>query len=283
MNYLYIILTVCSLTLQSAIRKSYGKQLNGKGTCVFNGFACLMAALFFWTSGGFQFAFHGPVIIWALVFGVFFGTATYASLCALQIGPMSLTSLAISYSLMIATLYGILFRHEKISIWTVIGLLLLAVSLVFITVKKDEKKISLRWVILALIALISNGICTIVQREQQIAFEGNYKNEFMMVALVAVFAVFWGMSMLKERHEMKTCLKKGAGHMVLWGIANGAANLFVMILATRMPASLMYPLISGGSIILTWLTARFFYKDQLSVLQNWGLVLGTGAVVLLNI
>ena len=65
-------------------------------------------------------------------------------------------------------------------------------------------------------------------------------------------------------------------------IHNGAANLFVMILA-KMPASPVYPLISGGSIILTWIIARFFYKEKLTVYQNIGLVLGIGAVAFLNL
>ena len=72
--------------------------------------------------------------------------------------------------------------------------------------------------------------------------------------------------------------------MLLWGILNGAANLFVMILAAkRVPSALMYPLISGGSIILTWITSRFYYKEKLTILQNIGLIVGIAAVVLLNL
>ena len=81
---------------------------------------------------------------------------------------------------------------------------------------------------------------------------------------------------------MKACLKDGIVLMVFWGILNGAANLFIMMLA-RMPASLVYPLISGGSIILTWIASRIFYKEKLTVYQNVGLVFGVGAVVFLNL
>lgn len=168
----------------------------------------------------------------------------------------------------------------------VAGLVLLAVSLMLIAMKEKDKsdtqKISFRWAFYAVAALLSNGICTIIQREQQIVFEGRYKNEFMIVALVGIFIAFTIVALFKERSDIKPCLKGGIIFMVLWGVLNGAANLFVMILA-KMPASLVYPLISGGSIILTWIAARFFYKEKLTVCQNIGLVLGIVSVVLLNL
>jgi len=288
MNYILIILTVLSLSLQGVCRKSYSKATLNKGTILFNGCSCLAAALFFFASGGFRFEYNGVVVLWALIFGIFFGTTTLTSFKALQTGPLALTALVTSYSLLIATLYGIFWQGEKVGVLTVIGLILLAASLFLIAMKEksetDTKKVSLKWAIFAVTALLTNGICTILQREQQIAFDGKYKSEFMIVALVGIFIAFMIIVFFKEREEIKPCLKKGALLMLLWGILNGAANLFVMILAAkRVPASLMYPLISGGSIILTWITSRFFYKEKLTKLQNIGLVLGIAAVVLLNL
>lgn len=288
MNYILIILTAVSLTLQGAVRKSYSEAASNRGTILFNGCSCLAAALFFFASGGFRFEYNGVVVVWALIFGVFFGMTTLASFKALQTGPMSLTSLVTSYSLLIATFYGIFWKNEEVGALTVIGLIFLAVSLFLIAMKekdeKDTKKISLKWAIFAVTALLSNGICTILQREQQIAFNGGYKSEFMIVALVGIFVFFLILALLKEKSDIRISLKKGALLMFLWGILNGAANLFVMMLsAKRVPASLMYPLISGGSIILTWITARFFYKEKLTMLQNVGMILGTASVIFLNL
>lgn len=288
MEYILIILTVLSLTLQGVLRKSYSKNVSNRGTILFNGCSCLAAALFFFARGGFKFDYNGVVVCWALIFGVFFGTTTLAGFKALQTGPLSLTSLVTSYSLLIATLYGIISGAETVDGLMTVGLILLAVSLFLIAMKEksetDTKKISLKWAIFAVTALLSNGICTILQREQQIAFDGKYKSEFMIVALVGIFIVFLVIALLKEKQDIKICLKKGALLMLFWGILNGAANLFVMILAAkRVPASLMYPLISGGSIILTWIMSRFYYKEKLTMFQNIGLILGIVAVVLLNL
>jgi multidrug transporter EmrE-like cation transporter len=71
--------------------------------------------------------------------------------------------------------------------------------------------------------------------------------------------------------------------MVLCGVANGASNLFVIALSPNMPASIMFPLVSAGGIVLTSLISIFIYRERLSVLQYIGMVLGIGAIVFLNI
>ena len=50
-----------------------------------------------------------------------------------------------------------------------------------------------------------------------------------------------------------------------------------------MAASLMFPLISAGGIILTYIVSRFAYKEKLSLNQNIGVVLGVAAVIFLNL
>ena len=288
MDYILIILTVLSLSLQGVLSKSYSKSTLNRGAILFNACSSLASALFFYASGGFRFEYNSMVIFLALIFGVFFGTTTLTNFKALQTGPLALTTLVTSYSLLLATLYGIFWKGEEVGKLTIIGIVFLAISLFLIAMKekdeKETKKISLKWVIFAVTALLTNGICTILQREQQIAFDGKYKSEFMMVALVGIFIAFMIIAFFKEREDIKPCLKKGTLSMLFKGVLNGSANLFVMILAAkRVPSSLMYPLISGGSIILTWLMSRFFYKENLNRFQNLGLVLGIASVVLLNL
>ena len=70
---------------------------------------------------------------------------------------------------------------------------------------------------------------------------------------------------------------------ILCGAFNGMVNLFVMILSGLMPVSLMFPIISAGGIVATFIISQVFYKEKLSKLQLIGFVLGTISVVLLNI
>ena len=60
-------------------------------------------------------------------------------------------------------------------------------------------------------------------------------------------------------------------------------NLFVMILSGKVAASVMFPLISGGGIILTYLISKFFYKETLSRRQFVGFILGLLSVIFLSL
>ena len=64
---------------------------------------------------------------------------------------------------------------------------------------------------------------------------------------------------------------------------NGIVNLFVMILSGKMPVALMFPLISAGGIIVTYIVSRFFYKEKLTKMQFAGFILGIASVVFLHI
>lgn len=126
-------------------------------------------------------------------------------------------------------------------------------------------------------------MCSVVQKMQQLAFNGAYKNEFMILALAIVVVVLTGFVIAKERKEIKTFAKVGWHLAAFCGVMNGIVNLFVMILSGRMPVSLMFPLISAGGIVITYLVSKFFYKEKLTQRQFIGFIIGIISVVFLNI
>ena len=71
--------------------------------------------------------------------------------------------------------------------------------------------------------------------------------------------------------------------MVLCGAANGFVNLLVMVASAQMNKSVLFPLISAGGIVLTWLISAIIYREKLSVRQNIGMLLGVLSIVLFNL
>ena len=126
-------------------------------------------------------------------------------------------------------------------------------------------------------------MCTVVQKMQQIASKGSYKNEFMIVALAIVTVVMLLMSVLTEKKQIKQYAKVGWHWAIICGILNGMVNLFVMVLSGKMSVSLMFPLISAGGLIVTYIVSKFFYKEKLTKMQFVGFLFGLAAVVFLNI
>ena len=282
MNAVLLISIILGVSAQNIIKKPYTQKNSGKGAFIFGALSSIAAMLFFViTSGGFRW--ESGLVPYALGFALSYGTSTVFSVLATASGSLSLTALIISFSLMIPTFYGLIFLNDPVSVGLVPGLILLAASLVLINLKSDSIKITPKWLLYVFLAFVGNGMCSTVQKMQQVAFDGAYKNEFMIIALLSVCVGLMTVSLFTEKNDIKLCIKNGWYFALPCGIMNGAVNLFVMLLSARMPVSLMFPLVSAGGIVITYFVSRFIYKEKLTKLQLIGFVLGTVSVVLLNI
>lgn len=282
LNVIFLIAIILGVSGQNIVKKPYTQKMGGSGVYFFNAILSAAALLFFAVTAT-KLDFDLSFIPYSIGFAASYAIATVFLVLAIAYGSLSLTSLFFSYSLMIPTLYGLVFLKDDISVGFILGLALLVVSL-FLVNKNDKKaKFSFKWIICVILAFLGNGMCTVVQNMQQVAFDGAYKNEFMIVALAIVALVMSIMSLIKERKAMKVYAKAGWHWALICGLLNGMVNLFVMILSRSMPVSVMFPLISAGGLVVTYLVSRFVYKESLTKLQFVGFILGLAAVVFLNI
>ncbi len=282
MSAFYLITIITLLAAQHVGQKEYNKRTAAGGKYLYGMIVSLFAAVFFvLTSGG--LTWDAQVLPYSAGFAAAYGIGTAGGVAAVACGSLSLTTLITSYSLMIPTLYGLIFLNDAVGAGFFPGIVTLALSLVLINKKDDGEAISLKWVICVTLAFIGNGMCSVAQKMQQVASGGAYKNEFMIIALIFV-AIGMGICSLKSERAMAKEYAKNAWYVAaLTGIFNGIVNLFVMILSGIMPVAVMFPLISAGGIILTYVISRFIYKEKLSKLQLTGFVLGVVSVILLNI
>lgn len=281
MNAIYLISVILGLSLQNVMKKGYTKKNSG-GVYLFGVLTCLSATLFFAvTSSGFQW--NVKILPFSLAFAAAYVTAMIAGVLAIGCGSLSLTSLIVSYSLLIPALYGLIFLDDPIGLGFYPGILLLVISLLLINKHEEKKKINFKWIIYVILAFLGNGMCSVFQKMQQVAFEGAYKNELMILALVTGAVVLTIISFIKDGKQMSTYIKNGWLFGLLSGMFNGIVNLFVMVLSGRMSASLMFPLISAGGIIVTYLISRWIYKEELTKKQLVGFILGIASVIFLNI
>jgi len=282
LNVIYLSSIIFGVSIQNIFKRQFSDKTNGKGIFVFGSLVSLFAMLFFVVTSK-NPNFNMEFLPYSIGFAASFGTTTLFSVLAVSCGSLSLTSLFTSYSLMIPTFYGLLFLKDPISKGLIPGIILLVTSLVLTNKKSEENKISFKWVIYVILAFVGNGMCSTVQKMQQIAFNGAYKNEFMIIALAIVTIFLLTFSLFTERKEIKIYVKSGWWLAILSGVINGAVNLFVMILSGRIPVSLMFPLISAGGIIFTYLISKLFYKERLSKTQFAGFIIGIISVVFLNV
>ncbi len=282
MNALYLVTIILFVAGQNIIKKPYSEKTKGDGVYLFGVLTAVASMLFFVLTSKNMY-FDAKIIPYSILFATVFSLSNVSIFIAIACGSVSLTSLISSYSLMLPTVYGLIFLHESMSIGFIPGIILLMISLFLINKTGDDATISLKWVISVIIAFVSGGLCSVFQNLQQVRFDGAYKNEFMIIALLISAVVLLIICFVKERKEMVNYIKCGWHYGLICGLMNGAVNLFVMILSARMSVSIMFPLISAGGIIVTYVVSRVFYKERLTNKQFAGFILGIVSVVLLNI
>lgn len=282
MNYIYLILIILAVSFQNIVQKPYTQKTEGKGVFTFTLMSSLAALLFFIiTSKGLKF--DSGILLYSFFFALSYMTCSVSLVAAIGSGSLSLTTLINSYSLMLPTLYGLIFLKDAIKPGLIPGIILLAISLFLTNKKGSDKKFSVKWLIYVSLAFVGNGMCTIVQKSQQLAFDGAYKNEFMIAALSMVVILLIPVVLKKEGKNALSLIKAGWKWALPCGLANGLANMLVMVLSGIMAASLMFPLISAGGLIITYLVSKFFYKEYLTKLQTAGMFVGLASVILLNL
>ena len=282
-NALLLLTIVVFVSVQQVTKKAYNSKVTG-GTLSFSAASCVAALVVFLITSGGKLNFNTEFLVYSVLFAVSYSVAVVLGVLAISTGPLSLTSLLTSFSLLIPTFYGILVLDEPVSPNLFLGLILLAAALVLINIeKKGEKKITLKWILYVVLAFVGNGMCSTVQKVQQIACEGLYKSEFMIVALIISIVALSILALITEKKQIVDHLKKGAVLYTVCGLANGVVNFLVIFLATRMAASVMFPVISAGGIVLTFLVSLFVYKEKLSKWQILGSALGLVSVIFLNL
>lgn len=293
MQYLLLASVILLNTAQNIVAKQYGLVARKSNTFFFSAISSFVAMIFFMFGIGFRFDYHPAVLGYSVAFGVCYAAAIGGNFLAIKNGPLAVSTLVMSYSLVIPTMYGIVAQNEKLSPLGAVGVICLCISLVLInelkvkndagdeTAERRNSALSIKWLIYVLISFFGNGICATVQKVQPVVFDGRYKNEFMIVGLLVSGVLFMILS-LADKEKLRESSFPCVGFGALKGAANGISNMIVIVLVTMIPGTILYPTVSAGAVVLAFILAITIYKERLSKKQLAGYVFGIVAVILLN-
>lgn len=295
MDTVFTLILSLAAALNGSIAKKYytDKAPAGlSGVFVFNAVSSLIAAVILLCWGGF-----GTLSVFTIVLGVAFGAVTalqgITNISALQVGPMSYTSVIISFSTLISALSGVTFFGEKLGWAQIVGIVLMLASFVLATKSDgDEKKANLKWLFLCVIAFVATGGIGVMQKVHQ---SSSYKDElsaFLIVAFISSAVICAIFATLIKRREKKYVDEKEKGKskkqgwlmlaiMIVSGVCVAVNNKFNLYLSGVMDSAVFFPIVNGGGLVLATLSAVILFKEKLSTKQWIGVVLGIASVVFL--
>lgn len=283
MTALLLILTLCASSASTFIKKPYTIKTGGRGVYFFTALSTLAALLFFVCSSGGNLTFKLEVLPYSVGFAATYLIAVVTSMKAISCGPFGLTGLITSFSCVIPAVYGLVFLGDPVSVGWLIGIALMTAALILAHDIKNRNGVSVKWAIYCVLSLVANGGCSTIQKAQQVASNGAYKSELMIMALAIVCVATTAIALVQERSQLKTYAKYGWYEAPLCGIANGVVNLLAMLLSARMPSALLFPLISVSGLVVTLLVGMILYHEKHSRKELLGFAAGIASVVFLNL
>lgn len=286
MHYFLLFVSVSIDTLKNTYYNYFGKNMmkGHRDTLLFNGIGSVGAVVYFLLRGaGFDVSSYS--IVMALIFSVVTVAAQYFSLLAMGLGPMSYSTLFTYLSVLISTLFSVFYYAQPVSPLQIFGFILMIISFFFSCDLRDRANLNLKWLAAALGSFVSWGLIGICQLLHQNSAYASELGGFLLWSFLFSGILFGILLLLSKKDaNAKAPLRPlPVLLMLLSGVAVGAINEINLYLSGAMPGIIFFPIVNGGVIILSTLSAIFLFREKLPKPQLLGLIAGIIAVLCLGI
>lgn len=232
-------------------------------------------------TGAYHEAIHWPTVGFGVFFGFSYCFAILLAAYLVQTGSFAFASLIISFGPLIPTLFGLIALSEPLKLHVLIGIVLLILSLLCINLKKTER-IRPLWMLLSIIAFVLNGLCSTIQAYHQTLYHRGgvlFMTTATLISLV-VTGIYFAMSRQKtSRAEVMVCIQCGT----MRGVVNIVVNFLVIYLVGVLPSSVLFPSVSAGGVVFSFLASWLLFKETMTRNEKIGFVVGLVSVLLLNL
>lgn len=244
---------------------------------------------------------HLETVLFGCLFGFLFAFTILFYNLAIHSGPLSYTAFYFSSSMLLPTVFGLVFFKETLRGTLVIALFLFLLAFYFLNVpsKKSQKDCmegkssKKRWLIYCFLTFLGNGSLSIIQKLHQYQLEGTEASPFMFFGFCFATLFYLMAYLLVKSVEQRTSdwqstplvslLKKNFLPILFLAAGSLLGNLLLTSLAGKIPGSYLFPLVQGSIILGITLISVLFFHEKLSVRGKLGIFLGVLAIVCINL
>ncbi len=248
---------------------------------------------------GFGFPVTGFSLLIAALTILFNSAYVFLGFRVMSMGPVSVYMIFLMLGGMtVPYFYGILFLDEPVTPLRIAGMVLMAVAIILAGLKKEEPKAgtsaSRRWLFFALCCLIFllNGMVSTVSKIHQLpanAAKAVPAEAYVMLTAcvrAAAFGLIWLVCFLVKKRKRETAAPQGPSEaqengspvssaralgiptrvmllfLVLAAATDGTGYMLQLVCASKLPATVQYPFMSGGSVVVSALAALVFLGEK---------------------
>ena len=273
--YILIIIADIFLAANIVFQKIYQKTAGTsvKAGLLYNAATGVFSALLFLIMNQFQIKLTGFSVLMAAIFAVVFMLYIFIGFKIMEKKNMALYTLFLmSGGMTVPYVFGVLFLNEELTVIRTIGLLAIIISIAVSNsgAEKPDKK----QLLLCLAVFFLNGVSSVTSKIHQISPASEIVKSTDFAFLVMLFkAVICSVVMFICKNKffgersVKLPVKSVIGFIVLASLADGLTYMLQLIGATKLPATVLYPFVTGGSVIFTSLAGVIVFREKLSQRQ----------------
>lgn len=292
MNFLLAILSASAHSVSSIGLRLYQTKLQKSvaDLRLFQGLAMLLAAVCYLGLNGFSLKLDTAGLLLALCYGLdLVLTGITVSICY-QCGPMSLTSVISNACVVLPIAVGCIFYNEVMTGTQILGIVLLGITLALPCFESGSSsgKISWQWFPLILLAFFFNGMGAVLLNIYGRVADAAGRNAYLSIGYFVGAFLYLCISLV---HHKRMGRKPGKGFfcpllaVVLAASSMGSfiGNGILMSLNTKMPATILYPMVNGGIGVLVAIVSCTAFKEKLTVLKFLAILTGIASIIFLNL
>lgn len=271
LQYLMLTSAALLLAMDFAMNNIYRKlrDASPKASLFFNTILGLATAVIFFAVNGFKLSFSLYSALAALLMSAATMSYNMIGFRILKQGFLSVYSLFLMVGgTVLPYIWGVLFLNEPFSIVKTIGLIVI-ISGVFLSNFSSEK-INIKLIGMCLAVFFLNGLVSIISKMHQIETAYRCVNALEFVILSGIFKFFIaGVLFLifknKEKNQNeKSNRLKSLIIIISSAVISGISYFLQLYGAKSLPATVLYPFITGGSIVFSTLVGVLLFKEKLS-------------------
>ena len=263
------IISITSIVLQNCIFNNVCKKDLQTGAHVyrFNTLSYAICILLFGIiaiSRGFSLF----TIFLGVLFGVVTALSNYYKMQSLSCGPMHITLLITTSSMIIPTLSGVFFG-ECFSVYKLILVFVLIFFIYLSLEKKNSTEINKKWLIFCALAFVLQGSIGVLQKIHQSSEHKGEIGGFLFVAFIC--SIVYSHFRAKKGFKELGFNKKLFIFAPICGLCTFLMNFLNLRLSGLLPSQLFFPVVNGSAIILSSVMSVIIFKEKLTKRQIVGL------------
>lgn len=272
LNYILVIIATVLLAFDFALQKKYqaGEGADISAGLKFNALTGLFTALIFFALSGFKAEFSLFSVILAFAMALFGMAYSILSFKILKTSGMAIYSIFLmSGGMLLPYFYGVLFLEEDLNPFRIVGVAVILIAVIFSNKGKHNIKVAV--LPLCVAVFILNGFVSIVSKAHQIneTFSHVSSTAFVMYSGIAKFLFSSAALLFCKGKKRSAFFSSKATLLVLSSSAliGGISYMLQLIGAKELPATVLYPIITGGSIVFSALSGKVFFREKLTSFQ----------------